>query len=76
MRIAQFHGDLCDFERVYLLGASTINDGLDAKLFTYDGLGLENGDRLLDQVLRELFVYRDGKLVRVARSGEAPPVSR
>ena len=51
------------FDRTVVLDECSVNEPIAPSVFTYDQFGLENGERVLDQIEGALFVYQDGKLI-------------
>jgi len=51
------------FERVVTFTVSDVNMPLPADAFTYDELGLEDGDRMIDRVNKREFTFQQGELM-------------
>ena len=51
------------FERIYDFEESIINETIPPETFTYKNLGLENGERFIDTILRKEYIYNDGDLI-------------
>ena len=54
------------YELTLVLGRSTINPRLDDSRFSYEALGMVNGDWLDDEMTKSRYTYRDGKLEKFA----------
>jgi hypothetical protein len=54
------------YELTVVLGRSTINPRLDDSRFSYEALGMVNGDLLDDALTKSRYKYMDGKLEKLA----------
>lgn len=62
-------GRVIKFERILRLKDCVLNEKIDASVFTYAGIGLKDGDRVVDRIERVGMVMKDGKPHKVADFG-------
>lgn len=55
-------GETIRFQRILTCRTITLNEKQNETLYTVAGLGLRNGERVIDRVSSRAYVYRDGKL--------------
>jgi hypothetical protein len=58
------------FQRILQLKECVLNEPIDPSQFTYTGLGLRDGDRILDRIEGACYVMEDGVPVKLAEFGE------
>ena len=58
------------FQRILQLKECVLNEPIDPSQFTYTGLGLKDGDRILDRIEGASFVMEDGVPVKLAEFGQ------
>ena len=68
-------GKLIRFERILELQNVTLNKKIDSNTFTYTGIGLKDGDRIVDRIERIGLVIRNGQPVKFADFGDISELS-
>jgi len=72
--------DTYDYSRDFSLQGHTervfknvrINDAIPTETFTYNNLGLENGDKFEDKIVGKKYIYQNANLVPVAEANNPP----
>lgn len=78
-RWAAEDGEHLRFQRTLVMEDIRINEPIDPRTFSFASLGLEDGERVLDRIDSQLYVYLDGELLTPAEHLETtlePPRQR
>jgi len=64
------------FERHLTMTETEINIPIDSEIFTYKGLDLKDGERLIDNIEHAVYVMRNGNKVPLSETSSFPQIQR